>query len=276
MILRQNLSPAIVGCFCVLSFLTVLVMAAPWLSPSDLSEVNLLDRFRPPVFMGGTWQYPLGTDALGRDMLSLILRAIQVSLTIAVIGTIGGAIVGTTLGLVAAWIGGILDAIVGTLVDFQATIPTLILILALITVLPSADFTVFVAIMIFHGWDRYARLARAIALSAKSQPYVQAQQIMGASTFRIITRSVLPNAMAVLLVNMSINFPQTILAETTLSFLGVGIQPPDVSLGLLIGIGRDQLFNAPWVALMPGFLILITTISISVLGDWARDLVEAD
>jgi len=273
---RQNLSPAIVGCFCVLFLLAVLVMAAPWLSPSDLSEVNLLGRFKPPVFMGGTWQSPLGTDGLGRDMLSLVLRGTQVSMTIAVIGTIGGAIVGTMLGLVAAWIGGILDAIVGTLVDFQATIPTLILILALITVLPSANFTVFVAIMIFHGWDRYARLARAIALSAKSQPYVQAQQIMGASTLRIITGSVLPNAFAVLLVNMSINFPQTILAETTLSFLGVGIQPPDVSLGLLIGIGRDQLFNAPWVALMPGFLILITTISISVLGDWARDLVEAD
>jgi peptide/nickel transport system permease protein len=276
MTLRKNLSPLVIVCFGILFMVAVFALTASWLSPRDISELSLLNRFTPPVFMGGTWQYPLGTDALGRDMLSLVLRAIQVSMTIALVGTIGGALVGTALGLASAWVGGLLDTVVGTLIDFQATIPTLILILALITVLPSASFTVFVAIMIFHGWDRYARLARAIALSAKSQPYIQAQQVLGASALRIVTRSVLPNAMAVLLVNMSINFPQTILAETTLSFLGVGIQPPDVSLGLLIGIGRDQLFKAPWVALIPGFIILITTVSISLLGDWARDVVEMD
>ena len=127
-----------------------------------------------------------------------------------------------------------------------------------------------------HGWERYARLARAIGLQAKTQPYVQAQQVVGASGFRIVTRSILPNFMAVLLVNMSVNFPQTILVETTLNFLGIGIQPPDTSLGVLIGQGRDQLYNAPWMALAPGIVILVATISISILGDWARDLVERD
>lgn len=273
---RSFISPLIGFCICISGLLAIMVVSPLLLSLQDLSALNLMDRFKAPVFLGGTWQYPLGTDALGRDMLSLLLRGTQISIVIALLGTIGGAIVGTTLGLVSAWIGGVLDTIVGVLVDFQATIPPLILILALITVLPNANFTVFIAIMIFHGWDRYARLARTIALSAKNRPYIQAQQVMGASTIRIITRSVLPNAMAVLLVNMSINFPQTILMETTLSFLGVGIQPPDVSLGLLMGVGRDQLFNAPWVALVPGFIILVTTICMSVIGDWARDQIEAD
>lgn len=272
----KHVTPLIAVCFTILGLVVFLAIFAGPLSPHSIDEINLLARFQPPVFMGGTWAYPLGTDGLGHDMLSLILRGIQVSLTIAAIGTVGGAILGTTLGLVAAWVGGVVDSFIGILIDFQATLPNLILVLALITMLPSADFAVFVGIMIIYGWEVYARLARTIGLKAKSQPYVQAQQVIGASGFRILTRSVLPNSMAVLLVNMSLNFPQTILLETTLSFLGIGIQPPDTSLGVLIGQGRDQLYNAPWVVLMPGFVMLLVTLSISILGDWARDLIEKD
>ncbi len=265
----------------LISFVVVLVlffcaMFAGPLAPHDIGEINLLNRFQPPVFMGGSWEYWMGTDSLGRDMFSLVLRGIQVSITIAAIGTIGGAILGSSLGFLAAWIGGWVDNVIGVMIDFQATIPNMVLALALLAALPQADFTLFVLIMIVYGWERYARLARAIGLSAKSQSYVQAQQILGASAFRIVTRSILPNAMAVLLVNMSINFPQTILVETTLNFLGIGIQPPDTSLGVLIGQGRNQLFQAPWMVLAPGFVILIATVSISLLGDWARDLVEKD
>ena len=259
----------------VIILLFCAVFAGP-LAPHDITQVDLRHRFQPPVFLGGDWENPLGTDSLGRDILSLILRGIQVSMTIAAIGTIGGALLGSALGFLAAWIGGWVDNTIGILIDFQATLPNLILALALLAALPEATFTLFVLIMIVYGWEQYARLARAIALSARSQPYVQAQMILGASPARIITRSILPNAMAVLLVNMSINFPRTILLESTLSFLGIGIQPPDTSLGVLIGQGRDQLYNAPWVALAPGFVILIATICISLLGDWARDLVDKD
>lgn len=259
----------------VILIVLVAVFAGP-LSPRDIAELNLQARFRPPVFLGGSWDYPLGTDGLGHDMASLVLRGIQVSVTIAAIGTIGGAILGTTLGLLSAWTGGHLDNLIGALVDFQATIPSLILILAFVVILPSADLAAFMGIMVLYGWERYARLARAIGLSAKAEPYVQAQQVIGASAFRIVTRSVLPNSMAVLLVNMSIHFPQAILLETTLSFLGLGVQPPDTSLGVLIGSGRDQLYNAPWVVLMPSLVILLMTISISILGDWARDVVGSE
>lgn len=261
---------------CVVFLLALLAIFAGPLSPHDIAQLNLRDRFAPPVFMGGSWTHPLGTDNLGKDMLSLTLRAIQVSFVIAALGTIGGAVIGTALGLAAAWVGGWLDEAVGVLIDFFATIPFLIIALALLAALPQADISLFIVLMIIYGWERYARLARAIGLKAQGEAYVQAQRVLGASGWRIATRSVLPNAMAVLLVNMSLNFPATILVETSINFLGIGIQPPDTSLGVLIGAGRNHLYNAPWMALVPGFLILIATISISVLGDWARDLVDED
>lgn len=268
--------PLILFSFGVVAILAFCAVFAQIIAPHDITQVDLRNRFQPPVGLGGDWANPLGTDSLGRDILSLILRGIQVSMTIAAIGTVGGAVLGATLGFISAWVGGWLDNLIGILIDFQATIPNLILALALLAALPQASFTLFVLIMIVYGWEQYARLARAIALSAKAQPYVQAQQVLGASATRIIALSILPNAMAVLLVNMSINFPKTILVESTLSFLGIGIQPPDTSLGVLIGQGRDQLYNAPWVALAPGGVILIATICISLLGDWARDLVDKD
>ena len=274
-ILRQT-PPLIALSFLVCAVLLVCALFAGLLSPHDIGQVDLRNRFQPPVFWGGDWGNPLGTDSLGRDILSLVLRGIQVSMTIAAIGTVGGALLGSTLGFVAAWIGGWVDNAIGVLIDFQATIPNMLLALALLAAIPGASFTLFVLIMIVYGWEQYARLARAIALSAKAQPYVQAQLVLGASASRVIVRSILPNAMAVLLVNMSVNFPKTILVESTLSFLGIGIQPPDTSLGVLIGQGRDQLYNAPWVALAPGAVILIATISISLLGDWARDLINKD
>lgn len=262
--------------FGAVAVLLICAIFAQILAPHDITQVDLRNRFQSPVFLGGDWGNPLGTDSLGRDMLSLLLRGVQVSMTIAALGTIGGAVLGVTLGFAGAWIGGWVDDLIGVLIDFQATIPNLILALALLAAFPEVNFMVFVLIMVIYGWEQYARLARAIALSAKSQPYVQAQIVFGASPARIITRSILPNAAAVLLVNMSINFPRTIMVESTLSFLGIGIQPPDTSLGVLIGQGRDQLYNAPWVALLPGLVILIATISISLLGDWARDLVDKE
>ncbi|MBU2865745.1 ABC transporter permease [Pacificibacter marinus] len=262
--------------FGAVAVLLICAIFAQILTPHDITQVDLRNRFQSPAFLGGDWGNPLGTDSLGRDMLSLLLRGIQVSMTIAALGTIGGAVLGVTLGFAGAWIGGWVDDLIGVLIDFQATIPNLILALALLAAFPEVNFMVFVLIMVIYGWEQYARLARAIALSAKNQPYVQAQIIFGASPARIIIRSILPNAAAVLLVNMSINFPRTIMVESTLSFLGIGIQPPDTSLGVLIGQGRDQLYNAPWVALLPGLVILIATISISLLGDWARDLVDKE
>ncbi|MBL0373512.1 ABC transporter permease [Rhizobium sp. KVB221] len=247
---------------------------AQWIMPYPVTGTDLLNRFAPPVLFGGNWAHPFGTDNLGRDMLSLVLRAVQVSFVIAFIGTIGGAIAGTILGLIAAWSGGIIDDIIGIFVDFQATMPFLVLALALLAVLPNANMTLFIIIMCIYGWERYTRLARSVALAAKESTFVQALAVTGTPSWRIYSLHILPNAMGVLLVNMSLNFPATILAETSLNFLGIGIQPPDTSLGVLMGIGRNHIYNAPWLALIPGLIILLATLSVSIIGDWLRDKID--
>lgn len=253
--------------------LVICAVFARWLMPYDIATTDLLNRFAPPVLMGGDWAHPLGTDNLGRDMLSLLLRAVQVSFLIAFVGTIGGAIIGTALGLIAAWAGGLIDDAIGVLVDFQATMPFLVLALALLAVLPDANMGLFIVIMCIYGWERYTRLARSVALSAKEATFVQALTVTGTPAWRIYLMHILPNAMGILLVNMSLNFPATILAETSLNFLGIGIQPPDTSLGVLMGQGRNHIYNAPWLALIPGFIILLATLSVSLIGDWLRDRV---
>lgn len=258
----------------VMGLLIFCAIFAQWLMPYDIAKTDLLNRFVPPVFLGGSWAHPLGTDNLGHDMLSMVLRGIQVSFTIAFLGTLGGAIAGTLLGLLAAWAGGLADDLVGVLVDFQATLPFLVLALALLAVLPEANMTLFILIMCIYGWERYARLARSVALSAKEATYVQALGVLGAPAHRIYLGHILPNALGVLVVNMSLNFPATILAETSLNFLGIGIQPPDTSLGVLMGQGRNHIYNAAWMALVPGAVILVATLSMSLIGDWLRDQVE--
>ena len=258
----------------IIAALVFVALTAQWLQPYPLDQQDLLNRYAPPVFMGGTWAHPLGTDSLGQDMLSLMLRAIQVSLSIAFLGTVIGAAAGTVIGFAAAHFGGWVDALVGILVDFQAALPFLVLALALLAVMPDADMTTFIVLMCIYGWERYARLARGLAISAQQQGYAVAQRALGASTGRIYFRHILPNIAAVLVVNMSLNFPATILTETSLNFLGVGIEPPDTSLGVLMGQGRSYLYKAPWIALMPGLVIFVATFAMSIIGDWLRDRLD--
>ena len=266
--------PMVVVSIVVVAALVFLALTAQWLMPYELDDQDLLNRYAPPVFMGGTWDYPLGTDSLGQDMLTLMLRAIQVSLSIAFLGTLIGAVAGTIVGFVAARFGGWVDGLVGVLVDFQAALPFLVLALALLSVLPDADMSTFIVLMCIYGWERYARLARGLAIAAQEQGYAVAQRALGASGWRIYVRHILPNIAAVLVVNMSLNFPATILTETSLNFLGVGIEPPDTSLGVLMGQGRSYLYKAPWIALLPGLVIFVATFAMSIIGDWLRDRLD--
>ena len=266
--------PMVILSIVVVAALVFIALTAQWLMPHELDDQDLLNRYAPPVFMGGTWDYPLGTDSLGQDMLTLMLRAIQVSLSIAFLGTVIGAVAGTIVGFVAARFGGWVDGLVGVLVDFQAALPFLVLALALLAVLPDADMSTFIVLMCIYGWERYARLARGLAIAAQEQGYAVAQRALGASGWRIYLRHVLPNIAAVLVVNMSLNFPATILTETSLNFLGVGIEPPDTSLGVLMGQGRSYLYKAPWIALLPGLVIFVATFAMSIIGDWLRDRLD--
>ena len=252
----------------------IIGFTAPLIAPHDHQKINLLARLLPPVWMeGGNTSYFLGTDDMGRDNLSRLYFSIRMSLLVAILGTLICAIIGSLIGFCAAHFRGIVDEIVMMLVDFQASLPYMILALAVIAFFENNIF-LFIGIMGMYGWEMYARFARGLALAAQEQGYVVAVRTFGASPVRIYLRHILPNVGNTLLVNMTLNFPKLIMLETSLSFLGLGIQPPNTSLGNLVGFGRDHILTAWWLAVIPAITIFLTTLSMSILGDWTRDKLD--
>ncbi len=257
-----------------LALVTVVTLTAPWIAPYPYDEVSLLARLKPPVWMeGGSWDHVLGTDRLGRDVLSRLLVATQVSLAIAFMGTLIGAVLGTMLGFLAARRGGVTDDIVMLFVDFQAAMPFLIIALAILAFLGN-NLLLFLFLMGIYGWETFARLARGLVLAAREHGYARAVEALGGTPGRVYLRHVLPNVLSPLIVQVTLNFPETILVETSLSFLGLGIQPPLTSLGQQLGDGRDYLINAWWLAVFPGAAIFLTTLSMSIAGDWLRSRLD--
>lgn len=252
-----------------LALMVAVAISAQWLAPYPVEEMSLRDRLAPP----GTPGYWLGTDKLGRDILSRLIFSIQISMFVAVLGTLTGGLLGTLVGLLAAHFRGIVDDAVMLLIDFQASLPFLIFALAILAFVGNS-LTIFILVLGILGWETYARLARGMTLAAKEQGYVEAGRALGTPSFQIYLRHILPNIANTLIVALTLNFPGTILAEAGLSFLGLGVQPPLTSLGLMLSIGRDYLSSAWWIAVFPGTVIFITTLSISLLGDWLRDQLD--
>lgn len=243
---------------------------AQLLQPYAFEEIDLLARLAPPIPMDGAdWAHPLGTDRLGRDTLSRLLVATQTSIALALAGTLIGAVLGTALGFLAAHSGGWVDEVISAAVDFQAAMPYFIIALAVLAFMGNS-MVIFLLLMGIYGWERYARITRGLVLVAREQGYAQSVHALGGTPRRIYLRHILPNIMSPLIVQVTINFPETILFETSLSFLGLGIRPPMTSLGQLLGDGRDYLINAWWLAVIPGTTIFLTTLSMSILGDWLR------
>jgi peptide/nickel transport system permease protein len=252
-------------------FMILVAVLADVIAPYDYKHMDLLDRLRPPIWLeNGVWSHPLGTDDLGRDVLSRIIFSIRISLFVALMGTFIGAVLGTSLGFAAAHFRGRVDDLIMVLIDFQAALPFLILALAVLAFFENS-FLLFVLIMGIYGWERYARIVRGLALSARSHGYAVSMQVLGATPIRIYLRHILPNVASAIIVNMTLNFPETILVETSLSFLGLGIQPPLTSLGNMVGFGRDYLLTAWWIVVLPSIVIFVTSLAFSLLGDWLRD-----
>ncbi len=257
-----------------LGAIVLLSLLGPLIAPWGVNEQDYLARFAPPVFAGGGWAHPLGTDQIGRDLFSRVLYGLRVSLLLALLGTVIGMVIGTTLGMIAAHFRGWIEDLVMALVDFQASLPFVIFAIAALAVF-DASFLTFLLILGIAGWERYARLVRALVLQAKEDGYADALVSLGAPPGRIYLRHVLPNISGAVSVQMTINFPETILLETGLSFLGLGIQPPLTSLGLLVSDGRPYIFQAIWLVVVPGAVIFLTTLSVSLLGDHARDRADS-
>lgn len=245
-------------------------LLAPWIAPYGLEDMDLMARLVAPFTSSA---HILGTDELGRDILTRLLYSLRLSFVLAVCGTLIGAILGTALGFLAARFGGVVDDLVNVGVDFTASLPFIILALTILAFL-GTDVKVIIVIMAFYGWDRYAKLSRNLARSAYTEGYAGALEALGLPTRRILLKHILPNIASALVVNMTLNFPGMILLETSLSFLGVGVQPPMSSLGTMLGFGRDYLTTAWWIAVVPGVTIVISTLSMSVLGDWVQQKLE--
>ena len=271
----KRLSAFVCAAIVWLVFVAALAVFADFLVPGGALDSDLRARLRPPVFFGGDWAHPLGTDQLGRDIWFRLVMSIKTSLFLALVGTVIGAVIGVALGMLAAGQRGIVDDIVMVLVDTQAALPFLIVALVVVAVFGNA-FWLFVLVVGIYGWERYARIARGMTLSTLKEPYIAATRQLGAGTARIYGQHVLPNIASALIVTFTINFPETLLLETTLSFLGLGIQPPGTSLGTMIGEGRAYLSSAWWIAAAPGVVIALTSLSASILGDALQDRLATD
>lgn len=257
--------------FAWLILMVVVAVFAQVLEPYDYQSINLRNRLLPPFSTDALGFHLFGTDHLGRDVLSRLMVSIQISLLVALLGTLIGAIVGTSIGFVAARARGMVDDLVMALVDLQASMPFMIIALSVFAVAGTGSMTLFILLVGFQGWERYARITRGMTLSAVNHGYAASVRLLGGGTLRVYLRHILPNILAALVVQMTINFPETILLETAMSFLGVGIQPPNTSLGNLLSYGRDYLLDAWWIAMVPGMTIFFTTLSMSLVGDWLRD-----
>jgi peptide/nickel transport system permease protein len=252
-----------------LAAMVLVAFFADVIRPYGITAMDLRARLSLP----GNPAHLLGTDELGRDVLSRLLQSIRVSLAIAFGATIISAVFGTALGFAAAKFRGVVEHLVLVLADFQAALPFLIMSLAVLAFFGSS-MPLLIGLMGFYGWERYARIARGLAISASAQGYAAAVVQLGATPARVYMHHILPNVASTLIVSMTLTFPEIILMESGLSFLGLGVQPPETSLGNMVGFGREYLTRAPWIMLAPAFVIMMTTLSISLVGDWLRDKLD--
>lgn len=270
----KRTSPILIFALAVLFFAFFVAIVGNIFTPHGASQQNLLARLKPPAFMtGSNPNFPLGTDRIGRDMVARLIAGLQMSLSVAIAGTIIGAVLGSLVGFMAAHFRGWVDEALMMLVDFQASLPFILITLTLLAFFGNS-MALFVLLMGLFGWEKYARLSRGVVLSAVNQPYAKAIVALGAGNGRLYIRHILPNIASALIVQVTLTFPQIILLETSLSFLGLGIQAPQTSLGQILGDGRDYLSTAWWISVWPGAVIFLVTLSMSIVGDWLRDRLD--
>lgn len=285
MTLRQFLRHrmAVVGVV-VMTLMVLAVGLVDWVSPYDPEEPNLAEMLSPP-----SWRHPLGTDELGRDLLTRTLHGGRVSLIVGVFAMLVAVTIGTCVGALAGYFGGTVDNLLMRFTDFALAFPRIfVLILFAIIFMrpPFSDNPVVVAFFTFLykmpvarvvfvigilAWMDVARLVRGSFLEIRNLEYVESARVLGAGTVRIMLRHILPNALGPIIVAASLGVADAIISESGLSFLGLGIQPPTATWGNMLKNALDQIFAAPWTAIVPGFMIFLTVLSINYIGDGLRD-----
>lgn len=249
-------------------------LLAPWLAPADPREIVITERLIPPVWQDdGTWDHPLGTDNLGRDILSRIIYGARVSLLVVVATVPLAAVVGTGIGVIAGSRLGLVDKLVMRLVDVQLAMPAILFAILLAAVFGPSLRNVIIIIVIWT-WSGYARLVRSDVLSLREREFVVAARSVGAGEFWIITRHIVPNVLNAVVILATLEVAQVILIEAALSFLGVGVGLGTPSWGAMVSEGRNFMTIAWWLTGLPGIAILLVSLSGNVAGDWLRDTLD--
>ena len=257
-----------------MALLIVAALAAPLISPADPIRQSLRGRLSAPTLEGADGKaHLLGTDHLGRDVFSRVVYGARVSLLVGFSAVVVGGLLGSALGLLAGFRGGWTDSVIMTLADAQLAFPFILLAIGIIAVL-GPSFPTLIAVIGLSGWVTYARVLRSQVMVLRSREFVDAIQALGGSVARVIARHILPNVLSSLVVIATLELARAIVLEATLSFLGLGVQPPTPSWGGMVYEGREYLDTAWWISTAPGIVLMLTSIVVSRTGDWLRDLLD--
>ena len=258
----------------ILSIFVVAGLTAPLIAPHNPERGDIRARLQPPAWSeGGSTKYLLGTDHLGRDMLSRVIYGARISLVVVAV-TLGiGGTIGVVLGLVSGYYGGWVEELIMRLVDIKLAIPTILLALVLVLAL-GQSFLIIVVILAIAIWPRFARNTRGEVLQLKTMDYVALAKVSGASTPRILFKHIFPGVVNTLIILATLEVGIVILLESTLSFLGAGVPPPTPAWGSMVADGRDRLAVAWWISTIPGVAIMLVVLSMNIFGDWLRDMLD--
>lgn len=272
---KQQIVPGFI-LFLILVLMIIIIFSslASVMFPIDLGETNLTERLLKPAFMeGGAEGHILGTDHLGRDFAVRLVYGTRNTLLIAGTGLLIAAITGTILGVLAGMSRGWMDSFIMFLVDVRLSVPSTIIGIVCASIFGSSKMTI-VMIIGFTGFASFARLVRGQILQLREANFIECSQALGASKTRILFEHVLVNIASPLIINATMKLSSFILLESSLSFLGLGIQPPDVSLGVMVSAGRDYMINAWWLTMIPSLIIVVVVLAVSLIGDWLRDRLD--
>lgn len=265
--MASNNKLAVFSFFVIVVFI-LLAVFAPLITPYGLEEVDLMSRLSAP-----SAKHLLGTDELGRDVLTRLLYGARVSLAVGVIPTVISMLIGVLVGMISGYVGGMVDSVLMRLADVVLSFPSLLLAMVIMYTLGDGISSIFIALAI-TSWASVARVVRSETLSLRETEYVEAARSMGVRGFTIIIRHILPNCIPSLIVLFTLNVPSAILSESSLSFLGIGVQLPNSSWGLMVNLGRTFLYNAPWLSIVPSIAIMIVVLAFNFLGDGLRDVLD--
>ena len=255
----------------VLVLLLVVAILAPLLASHDPYAQDLLARMQPPAFLGGTWEHPLGTDHLGRDYLSRLIYGARVSLLIGSVAAVISGLLGTAMGVAAGYFGGRVDMVVTFLVNVRLAMPVVLVALAVVALF-GGSLQVVILVLGLLLWDRFAVVMRSSTLQIRSREYVTAAKAIGCSTARVVMGEIMPNIVNNLIVVVTLEMAHAILLEAALSFLGLGVQPPTPSWGLMVSEGKQMMLFEPWLVAIPGVALFALVLAINLLGDGLRDI----